>query len=129
MKEGDRSTSFFHAVIKKKNRKKQIPGILEEGNWITHKKFIAESASNYFMKAFSGDSNDVNVEDLHNFIPHLVTQDHNDLLMAKPSLAVLYFMDGHAMPRSMTSTVISLIPSVMDLVLGNNLGLLVSATF
>ncbi|GAA0167741.1 reverse transcriptase [Lithospermum erythrorhizon] len=149
MKEGDRSTGYFHAVIKKKNRLKQIPGILDDGVWITDKPLIAESASNYFKKAFSGDSNDVHMEDLHNFIPQLVTQDQNDLLMAKPSLqevkntvfsldkssvagpdgfngfffqefwnlidedvyrAVLYFMDGHAMPRSLTSTVISLIP-------------------
>ncbi|GAA0186747.1 hypothetical protein LIER_34035 [Lithospermum erythrorhizon] len=86
MKEGDRSTGFFHAVIKKKNRKKQIPGILEEGIWITDKKLIAESASNFFMKAFTGDSSEVNMEDLQNFIPSLVTQEHNDLLMAKPSM-------------------------------------------
>ncbi|GAA0164582.1 hypothetical protein LIER_20178 [Lithospermum erythrorhizon] len=100
MKEGDKSTSYFHSVIKKKNRKKMIDGILDEGVWINDKDSIADSAIKYFQSAFTGGIEVENEDQLMDLIPNLVTTEQNEMLMANPSIQevkdVVFQMDKNS---------------------------------
>ncbi|GAA0170510.1 hypothetical protein LIER_24750 [Lithospermum erythrorhizon] len=100
IKEADKSTSFFHAVIKNKHRRYNIPGTLIDGHWITENNLIAESDVQHFKVAFSNDLDPDYDEPLIDCIPNSVTDQQNTYLIAQPSLQevrnVVFDMDRNS---------------------------------
>ncbi|GAA0179113.1 hypothetical protein LIER_29933 [Lithospermum erythrorhizon] len=82
MQEGDRSTTYFHSVIKKKKWKKTIPETLIDAQWITDQDIVATSVVQHFQMAFTEDKREEASPDLMDCIPNLVTEQENAFLMA-----------------------------------------------
>ncbi|GAA0152032.1 hypothetical protein LIER_37405 [Lithospermum erythrorhizon] len=101
IKEGDKSTAYFHSVLKQKHRKKNIGGTLVDGSWLTSQEDIKNSAVDYFQDIFTSNPVFPEDEDLaFDCIPSLVTEQQNNFLLAPPSLqevkSVVFGMDKHS---------------------------------
>lgn len=85
LKEGERNTSYFHTLVKKKRQKMHISSIEVDGQLINHPQQIRESAAKSFEKLFTGDGVNFNPDDLANFSP-VIPDDEALKLGAPPGL-------------------------------------------
>ncbi|GAA0171224.1 hypothetical protein LIER_25309 [Lithospermum erythrorhizon] len=57
LKEGDKSTTFYHSWVKQRTRKKAITDTLIDGEWITNPTKVVESIVDHFQTAFTSNIN------------------------------------------------------------------------
>lgn len=85
-KEGDANKKYFHALLRGRKRKLFIYQVKnEEGQWIQGDSEIAEAACKHFQHIFTGENKKINEEAL-NYVPRMVAQNQNDLLVKMPEL-------------------------------------------
>ncbi|CAD6202740.1 unnamed protein product [Miscanthus lutarioriparius] len=57
VKEGDRNTAYFQAVINQRNRKKRISGLEGPDGWIDDNKGMLEHVVDFYRKLFDKEEN------------------------------------------------------------------------
>ncbi|GAA0156707.1 hypothetical protein LIER_14134 [Lithospermum erythrorhizon] len=86
IKEGDRSTSFFHSYAKKKRKRSYITGTLVDGEWITDKATMSSSAVEYFKHLCHSEEQEIDETLFEDCIPTLADQQDNAMLTNIPTL-------------------------------------------
>lgn len=85
LKEGDNNTKFFHAVVQYNRKRSLITKINDEqGNSYTDPEDIKRHALHYYQTLFSTENTRVS-EELLAYIPSLVTEEDNNILLSTPS--------------------------------------------
>lgn len=85
LKEGDKNTDFFHQVLKTRSNKTTISNIqLSDGSFSSYPTIIQNVDVDFFSQIF-GSISLVNNIHLLSFIPSLVSESDNEMLMAMSS--------------------------------------------
>ncbi|KAL2527111.1 Uncharacterized protein Adt_12165 [Abeliophyllum distichum] len=89
LREGDRNSKYFHAVVKKKRSKNKITQIRNtEGRLITDVEEIQNSAVNYFQNILSREPTE-DCSELLEAIPNIITVEENRNLNTAPTIEEL----------------------------------------
>ncbi|KAL6205977.1 hypothetical protein ACLB2K_023228 [Fragaria x ananassa] len=88
--EGDRNTSFFHAMVKVHQLKQSLSIMRDGGCIIDDPKDISDHVVNYFKDLFTADSAVRDTGLVVQVIPKLVTSEENALLTAIPMSAEIF---------------------------------------
>ncbi|KAH0684689.1 hypothetical protein KY289_022441 [Solanum tuberosum] len=89
LEEGDTNSTFFHNVIKDKNKRLLIHKIKDQdGNWVEGTTQVATATVNYFSNLFKVEDIDEN-NDIFNVIDRVVTREDNISLTSLPSIQEL----------------------------------------
>ena len=102
LSDGDRNTSFFHAMVKIRTLKQSL-SVLRDGNRIIEDpNEISSHILSYFQGMFKADPNVVDTGLVDRIIPRLVSDDENTTLIAMPSsdeiFLVMSSMDRSSAP-------------------------------
>lgn len=84
LKDGDRNTTFFHALIRERRRRSTIKITNTDGVVVTENKTLLEGAVNHFKEIFSASSYCIH-EELFEGYPRSVTQEMNSKLEEVPN--------------------------------------------
>ncbi|KAH0672952.1 hypothetical protein KY284_024039 [Solanum tuberosum] len=89
LEEGDTNSTFFHNVIKDKNKRLSIHKIKDQdGNWVEGTTQVATAAVNYFSNLFKAEDIDEN-NDIFIVIDRVVTREDSISLTSLPSIQEL----------------------------------------
>ncbi|XP_071905984.1 uncharacterized protein [Coffea arabica] len=100
LKDGDRNTQYFHAVVAERRSRAIIHRIRgANGEWVESEELISREAISFFQGLFTAELGYASYEFLDN-IPKLVTDRDNTRLMEPPTMAevkqVVFSMDGES---------------------------------
>ncbi|XP_050379729.1 uncharacterized protein LOC126797093 [Argentina anserina] len=83
--EGDRNSSFFHAIVKVRHLKHSLSSMRDGNSIIDDPKEISDHVLNYFNDIFTADSFVRDTGLVSQVIPNLVTTEYNAMLTAIPT--------------------------------------------
>ncbi|XP_062013933.1 uncharacterized protein LOC133730332 [Rosa rugosa] len=102
LSEGDRNTSFFHAMVKVRQLKHSLSVLRDGSRVIDDPKEISDHVINYFSDLFTADSSVIDTGLVSQVIPKIVTNEENAQLTAIPTseeiFQVMCSMDHNSSP-------------------------------